>query len=170
MGNIFARLKREFLGLLPTVIFFFVVFQLLAFTQVLILKQYDIEVSTFMSATFGALVVGKVVLVADMLPFMNRFPDRPLIYNIAWKTIIYVIAALLVRYFEDLIPLLFEYRNPAVANRQLFNEMVWPHFWLVQLWLMVCFFMYCTGRELGRVLGYEQIRTMIFGPGRPGPA
>jgi hypothetical protein len=23
---------------------------------------------------------------ADMLPLINRFPDKPLIYNIAWKT------------------------------------------------------------------------------------
>ena len=152
MSNIILRLKREILGTIPTVMFFFVVFQLLAFTRALILKGYGIQVSTFLNATIGALVVGKVVLVADLLPFINRFPNKPLIYNIVWKTFIYV-------------PLIREYKNLTVANSHLFNEAVWPHFWLVQLWLLVCFFMYCTIRELGRILGREQLRSMFFGPG-----
>jgi hypothetical protein len=33
-------------------------------------------------------VIAKVVLVADHVKFVNRFPDRPLIYNVVWKTAI----------------------------------------------------------------------------------
>jgi hypothetical protein len=165
MSNIIPRLKREILGVIPTVVFFFIVFQLLAFTRALLLKGYGIEVSTFVSATIGALIVGKVVLLADLLPMMNRFPGKPLIYNIVWKTFIYMVAALLVRYAEHLIPLIREYKYFTIANIHLLDEVVWPHFWLVQLWLLVCFFMYCTLRELGRILGYEQLRSMFFGSG-----
>ena len=165
MSNIIQRLKREILGTIPTVMFFFVVFQLLAFTRALILKGYDIHVSTFLNATIAALVVGKVVLFADLLPIINRFPNKPLIYNIAWKTFIYMVAALLVRYVENLIPFIREYKNLTVANSHLVDEVVWPHFWLVQLWLLVCFFMYCTISELGRIFGREKLRSMFFGPG-----
>ena len=166
MSNIIPRVKREILGILPTVMYFFVVFQLLAFTRALILKGYGIEVSTFLKATIGALVVGKAVLLADLLPIMNRFPNKPLIYNIIWKTLIYMIAALFVRYAEHLIPLILKYKNLKVANTHLLDEAVWHHFWLVQLWLLVCFFMYNTTREAGRIIGYEQARSMFFGPGR----
>lgn len=76
-----------------------------------------------------------------------------------------MVAALLVRYVEHLIPLIREYKILAVANSHLLDEVVWPHFWLVQLWLLVCFFMCCTLRELGRILGREQVRSMFFGPG-----
>ena len=38
MSNIIPRLKREILGAIPTVVFFFIVFQLFAFTRALILK------------------------------------------------------------------------------------------------------------------------------------
>jgi hypothetical protein len=165
MSNIITRLKRAILGVVPPVLFFFVVFQLLAFTRALILKGYGIEVSTFLKATIAAIIVGKVVLFADLLPIFNRFPNRPLIYNIVWKTFIYMVAAIIVRYVEHLIPLIREYKNLTVANSHLLNEVVWPHFWLVQLWLLVCFLMYCAVRELGRVLGREQIRSMFFGPG-----
>lgn len=165
MRNIIPRLKREILGAVPTVAFFFVTFQLLAFTRALILKQYGIQVSTFINATMAALIVGKVVLVADLLPIVNRFPNKPLIYNIAWKTFIYMVAAFLVRYVEHLIPFVREYKNFTVANKHLLGEVVWPHFWLVQLWLLVCFLIYCTIRELVRVLGREKIRTLFLGPG-----
>ena len=167
MSKIISRLKREILGAIPTIVFFFIVFQLLALTKSLILRSYGIEVSTFLNATIGALVLGKVVPLADLLPFINRFPNKPLIYNALWKTFIYMAAAFFVRYLEHLVPFILEYKNLAVANRHLLDEVVWPHFWLVQLWLLVCFFMYCSFREFGRILGYDQIRSMFFRHGRP---
>ncbi len=164
MSKIIQRVKREILGAIPPVLFFFIVFQLLAFTRALILKEYGIQVSIFLNATIAALIVGKVVLIADKLPMVNRFPNKPLIYNILWKTFIYIVAALLVRYVEHLIPFIREYKNLIVANNHLLDEVIWPHFWLVQIWLLICFFMYSTIRELVRILGRKQVRSMFFGP------
>ncbi len=164
MSNIIQRVKHEILGAIPPVIFFFIVFQLLAFTRTLILIEYGIQVSIFLNATIAALIVGKVVLIADKLPMVNRFPNKPLIYNILWKTLIYIVAALLVRYVEHLIPFIREYNNLKVANNHLLDEVIWPHFWLVQIWLLICFFMYSTIRELVRILGRKQVRSMFFGP------
>jgi len=164
MSNIIPRLKHEILGAIPAVVFFFIVFQLLALTRALILKGYDIQISTFLNATLAALIVGKVVLIADLLPFINRFPNKPLVYNTVWKTFIYMLAAILVRYVEHLFPRIVEYKNLAVANTHLLDEVVWPHFWLVQIWLLVCLLMYCTIKELGRFLGSEEVRSMFFGP------
>jgi len=163
MSNIIPWLKREVVGAIPAVVFFFVVFQLLALTRALILKGYGIEISSFLNATIAAMIVGKVVLLADLLPFINRFPDKPLVYNTVWKTFIYMIAAILVRYVEQLVPRILEYKNLAEANNHLLQEVVWPHFWLVQIWLVVCFFLFCTIREIGRTLGHEQVRSMFFG-------
>jgi len=164
MNNIIKRFKREILGAIPPVIFFFIVFQLLALTRALILKEYGIQGSTFLKSTIAALLVGKVVLIADRLPMINRFPYKPLIYNIVWKTFFYMLAALLVRYVEQLIPLIREYKNLKVANNHFLDEVVWPHFWLVQMWLLICFFMYSTIRELVRILGRKQVLSMFFGP------
>jgi hypothetical protein len=165
MRHIITRTKREILGVIPTVVFFFIVFQLLALTRSLILQGYGIQASTFLKAAIAAIIVGKAVLLADLLPMINRFPNKPLIYNITWKTFIYMIVALLVRYVERFIPFILEYKNLTLANRHLVDEVVWPHFWLVQLWLLVCFFMYCTVREFTRVFGQEKIQSMFFGSG-----
>ena len=137
MNKIFQRLKEKFLGIIPAAVFFFVAFQLLAITRSLILQQYGIQVSTFVAATIGALIVARVVMIVDLLPFVNRFPDKPLAYNIVWKTIIYLLAAFLVRYVEHLIHFGYKYGDIAVAHSRLLDEVVWPHFLIVQIWLFV---------------------------------
>ena len=98
LHKVTAWLKEEIIEVIPPAIFFFITFHIIAITRALMLEHYDIKVTTAASATIAALVVAKVVLIADMLPFINRFPEKPLIYNTVWKTFIYVLAALLVRY------------------------------------------------------------------------
>lgn len=168
MNVIVSRLKHEFLKVIPAAVFFFIAFQLLALTRALILEEYGIRVTTFVNATIAALIVAKVVLVVDLLPFVNRFPQKPLIYNVVWKTIIYILAALIVRYVEHLLPFIREYGNLALANRHLLDKVVWPHFWVIQIWLLVLFFMFCALRELIRALGPERVRSMFIGPIRAG--
>ena len=122
MEKVLDRLWKEFREVIPSTIFFFmtifffITFNLIALTSVLNLKQYGISISAFAAATFGALVVGKVVLITDKLPFVNRYPDKPLIYNVVWKTVIYSVAALLVRYVEHLIHFIREYGSLSAAN------------------------------------------------------
>jgi hypothetical protein len=49
------------------------------------LKGTGISPLTSISVAVAALILGKAVLIADMLPPINRFPNKPLIYNVAWK-------------------------------------------------------------------------------------
>ena len=109
MSKLFHIIKHEFFEVLPPTIFFFLSFNLIAITRALMLKEHGIELVAFGGATLGALIVGKVVLIADKLPFINKFPDRPLIYNVAWKTIIYIVAAFLVRFLEHFLPLVSQH-------------------------------------------------------------
>jgi hypothetical protein len=166
VSSIISRLKREVVEAIPPAVFFFVAFQVIALTRALMLEQYGIRASTFVAATIAALIVAKVVLIADLLPFVNRFPEKPLIYNVVWKTVIYMVAALLVRYLEHLIPFIREHGDLALANRHLLDEVVWPHFWFVQIWLLVLFLMYTTLREFVRVVGRERVLQMFFGSAR----
>ena len=162
---IFQRLKKEIKNAFPIILYFFVVFQLLAFTKAVLLKTYGIEVSAFLKATIAALVIGKVVPIVDLWPFINRFNHKPLIYNVLWKTSIYMFVAIIVRYIENLLPLFQEYKSITLASSHLFNEAFWPYFFLVQVWLLVCFFMLCMVREIGRVVGHDKLRRMFLGSG-----
>jgi hypothetical protein len=103
MSKLFTKLQEEFNALLPPTLFFFVALHLVALLRILMLKGTGIPLNTSWQVTVAALILGKAVLVADLLPFINRYPDKPLIYNITWKTTIYVLVAMLVHYLEHLV-------------------------------------------------------------------
>src|SRR4029453_3315759 len=98
MGQLSTKLQEEFKALLPPTIFFFVTLHLVAFIRVLMFKGTGIAASTPWQVTLSALILGKAVLVVDLLPFINRNTDKPLLYNIAWKTTMYVLVAMLLHY------------------------------------------------------------------------
>jgi hypothetical protein len=112
--------------------------------------------------TLGSLILGKAVLLADMLPFINRYPDKPLIYNVAWKTVIYVLVALLIHYLEELVKYWRQTGGFISGNQKLLAEISWPHFWAIQIILALLVVMYCAVHELARVLGGDQLRKMFF--------
>ncbi len=164
MSKLSAKIKEELLEILPPTIFFFIALHIVAFIRVLMLKGTGIAPTTSVTVTIAALILGKAVVIADMLPFINRFPEKPLLHNVAWKTAIYLAVAALVHYLERLVDFWRETGGLIAANEKLLAEIVWPHFWAIQIVLFVLILMYCTMHELARVIGGDKLRRMFFGP------
>jgi hypothetical protein len=99
-----------------------------------------------------------------MLPLINRFPNKPLIYNVAWKTVIYLLISAVIHYLERLIDFWREMGGFVAGNQKLLSEIIWPHFWAIQIILFVLIAMYCTMHELVRVMGREKVLRIFFGP------
>ncbi len=158
------KLKEEFFKLLPPTIYFFVALHIVAFVRVLMLKGTGIAPSSSVSIAVASLILGKAVLIADMLPLINRFPNKPLIYNVAWKTVIYLLLSAVIHYLERLIDFWRQAGSFVAGNQKLFAEIVWPHFWAIQIILFVLIAMYCTVHELVRVIGREKVLRIFFGP------
>jgi hypothetical protein len=164
MTKLSAKLKEEFFALLPPTVFFFVALHIVAFVRVLMLKGTGISPLGSVSVAVAALILGKAVLLADMLPVINRFPDKPLIYNVTWKTLIYLVVSALIHYLERVVEFWRQAGSLIAGNEKLLSEMVWPHFWAIQLVLFVLIAMYCTIHELTRVIGEEKLLRIFFGP------
>jgi hypothetical protein len=163
MSKASEKIREEIAALLPPTIFFFITLGLVAVVRMLMLKGTGLPVSTPIQVAVGALILGKAVLIADMLPVINRYPDKPLACNVAWKTLIYVLAALAIHYLERLVDFWKEAGGFLAGNEKLLAEMVWPHFWAIQIILVALIFNYCVMHELGRVVGPEKLRQMFFG-------
>lgn len=167
MSKLTSKIREEIAALIPPTIFFLVSLHIVAFVRSLMIRGTGVEPVALLSVTIGALVLGKAVLIADALPIINRFPDKPLIYNVAWKTAIYLLVAALLHYLERL----WEYSRAAggvaAGNRKLLAEIVWPHFWAIQILLFVLVVMYCTIHELIRAIGAAEVRRMFLGVRRP---
>jgi hypothetical protein len=164
MTKLSTKLKEEFFALLPPTIFFFVALHIVMFIRVLMLKGTGISPSSSISIAVAALILGKAVLIADMLPMINRFPHKPLIYNIAWKTVIYLLISAVIHYLERLVDFWRQTGGFIAGNQKLLAEIVWPHFWAIQIILFVLIAMYCTMHELVRVIGREKVLRIFVGP------
>src|SRR5678816_1815359 len=85
VAKIWHVVRHEFYEVLPPTIFFLITFHIVVLDRALMLREYGLHLSSVAAATVMALLVAKVVLIADKLPFINRFPEKPLIYNVVWK-------------------------------------------------------------------------------------
>ncbi|MFV3370104.1 hypothetical protein ACNFH5_18205 [Pseudomonas sp. NY15435] len=164
MKSILLKAKHEFIKALPPTIFFFVILHIVAAIRALMIKGSGVPLPVTASVLIASLVLGKSVLVADMLPFINRFPEKPLIWNVTWKTVMYALVALFVHYLERLYEYWKEAPSLVDANSMLWTSMNWPRFWAVQILLVTLIFMYCVISELARVIGHERLRKMFLGP------
>ncbi|PYK28403.1 MAG: hypothetical protein DME59_02515 [Verrucomicrobia bacterium] len=164
MHKILEKLKEEFFAILPPTIFFFVMLHIVTFIRVLMAEGSHFVPLSTMSIAIAALILGKAVLVADMLPPINRYPGKPLVYNIAWKTAIYLFVATLIHYLERLIDFSRQAGGFVAGNQKLLAEMVWPHFWAAQIIVFLLILVYCTAHELVRVIGKEKMLRLFFGP------
>jgi hypothetical protein len=163
MTHAVTKVREEMGRLVPAVLFFFAAFNLIVLTENLTTEEYGVRMFRFAGAAVAALLIGKVVLLVDYLPFARAFGDRPLIYPTLWRTGIYVLAAVLFVYLEHVIPLLFRYASVAGAHRHLLEEIIWPRLAAILMWLTVLFFLFAATQQLSRAVGQHQLRRLFFG-------
>lgn len=159
-----AELLHEFRQVVPPTIFFFIGFNLILFTKRLILADYLIQFGGFFIATAAALIVGKVVLVADKMPVLRRFDYAPLAYPILFKTIIYTLFVFVARLIEAFFHYLVD---GGVVGGGRFVEHVlgnfsWSRFIATQLWVFVLFLVYVTASELNALVGDGELFKIFF--------
>jgi hypothetical protein len=164
MHKILDKIKEEFFAILPPTIFFFIALHLLTFIRILMATGSHFQPLSTMSIAIASLILGKAVLIADMLPPINRYPDKPLAYNIVWKTAIYLLMASIIHYLERLIDFSRQAGGLVAGNQKLLSEMVWQHYLAVEIILFILILVYCTARELARVIGREKMLRLFFGP------
>ena len=163
MQKVLRIIKRELIDVLPPTFFFFVAFNVVALTNKLMLEQYGITLYGFVNATVGALIVAKAALMADHSKFINKYPHKPLIYNVVWKTIIYGLAALAVQAIEEISPLWWKYQSVRITVERSWDSIIWPHFWAVHIWLVFLLSLYVSFRELARVIGEKKFLQLFLG-------
>lgn len=171
MSGIAGKLREELRELLPPTLYFLVTLHLIALVRALMLEGTGIALTTSASVTLGALILAKAVVLADLLPTVNRFADRPLAWNVAWKSLVYLLFATGLHYLERLIEHWRAAGSFLAANERLLRETIWPHFWAIQIFIGVVIVLYCVAVEFTRVLGRDEARRLFFGtrrvPGGP---
>ena len=148
--------------LLPPTLYFFIAFNLIVLTTNLIAHDYWFRLSGFLVATTTALVVGKSVLVVNQIKLIERFRGAPLIQPILYKTIFYTLVVLVVRVVEQLIHFAVDAGGIGAGYQAAIASFSWPRFAAIHIWLFICFLIYVTATELGRLLGEGQMFRLFF--------
>lgn len=86
-------------------------------------------------ASVGALLIGKAVLLADMLPFFERHRGRPLIYGTLSKASLYMAVAMSLHLLERLFALTTGDAGVVHGAGDAVRHIDWAHFLIVQIWL-----------------------------------
>jgi hypothetical protein len=159
-----AGIRHEMLKMVPPTLFFFVLLHVVMIIRALMVRGAGLSLPASASVIVASLILGKAVLLANMLPFINRYPDRPLIWNAAWKTSIYTIVAALLHYLERLFEFWRDTHSVAAAHHALLAHINWPQFWAVQILLFLMIGNYCVFAELARVIGREKMKSYFLGP------
>lgn len=161
--RMFTWIKHETISVLPAIFYFFIAFNILIVNERLILLEYKVNFNDFARPAIGALVVAKLLILVNMLPFINAFPNKPLIWNTIWKTMIYWICGLCFQVIESIVELAFKYESLFSAYQRTVSNVQSPRFAVVQMWLFVLLLMFVALQELVRVLGPGKVRALFFG-------
>jgi hypothetical protein len=163
MSRALQWLKHELFELLPVFVFFVFVFGFRSLTDALIYGSEGVTRLGITRIVIYALLVGKVVLLANALPFMKMFDHQPLAYETLWKTFVYSLAAVVFRCAERLISLLSKSRNWDVSMRGLITHLESARFWGIQVSLVVLFaiFLGCRGYLLATGGGHAMRHVFL---------
>lgn len=156
-------LKKELIEVLPAVLYFLIMFNLFHFAQGLMLQPQDIRFTSYLGATLGALLAGKVILVADSLPIMTIFPKKGILYSILWKFLIYSFFVLLVQILDHAVQQLYHSASWQLIYTHLKTMLSQPLFWGVQIFVLVFFLIFIVFVELIRAIGYEKSKSIFLG-------
>lgn len=162
MRKVGAFVTREIREAMPATILFLFLFHMLALTKAVSLGDYSIVALRATTATVGALVVAKAILVVEALPIARLFSTTRAIH-ILWKTLLFGAVVLLFRFVEEIIPLVSKHGGLVTATRAMLREISWPLFWVLTLWVLGGLLLYCLASELVRALGPEKVKEVFFG-------
>lgn len=155
-----ARFIHEMKQYLFVVIFLFFFFGAFTVYRRLLLASYEIDYVDFGWALIKALVLGKVILIGELLHLGKRFEERPLIVSTLWKTLAFGLLILAFAVLERLVGAWIHHRplseEFSVAGPEGYELLARIPLQIVALVPLFAF------RELGRVLGEDRLQALFL--------
>lgn len=155
--------KEEFFRILPAVIYFWIAFSIIYFATGLDLRPGETRALSYPMVCFSALLVGKIIIIVNALPFVNAFPNKPLIYNILWKFFLYCIAVQIVTDLHILVHASYELDSTVAGWDKLKHAFDIRGFWATEIWVCMTFLYYVIFSEFTLLIGRQKVKQMLLG-------
>lgn len=159
--NVLIWCKKEFIKMLPTIVFFLIAFSLVNATDRAV-NKHALTYYSFFSCVIASLIMGKVVLIADSLRIIGLFSHKPLIYATIWKSFLYVVCSIILRLVEHAAPAIYEGATWPMISHEIMEHITKPLFWIAQAWLGYLFIIFVSYRELIFAIGKDKVLALFF--------
>ena len=155
------RVFDEVVKFLAIALYLWVTFGVFALHEWVVSAKDHIDYHFYGFAFVNALVLGKVMLVAEDLHFADWVKDRPLIYPILCKAVAFSILFLVFDVVEELIVGVFKGKTigesiPVIGGGTPIGV------FFVGVILAVALIPFFAFREVGRVIGERELRSLMF--------
>ena len=160
--NLKERAFEEFKRFVAIFVYLWVVFGLLSIHKSLVLSQLHLDYEEHAFAIINAFVFAKVLLVGEELHLGRRFQNRPLIYPVLYKCLVFSVVLIFFHAIESIAVGMWHGNTLAASIPPLLG---WNPKGLLAVGfscfvLLMPFFGF---REMARVLGRREMRNLLFG-------
>ncbi len=155
------KLLHELVNYWLIVLYMALFFSVFTTYRRLLLAHYEIDYAEYGISVIRALVLAKVVLVAEGLRLGRGFEDKPLVIPTLYKTVLFTVCLAVFVVVEELVRGLLHGNGLAAAVDEVRGEL---HLELLARALVVffAFIPFFAVREMGRVLGKGTIARLFF--------
>jgi hypothetical protein len=161
-GNLKEKVRHELIEYAFNVVYLALVFA--AFTQYrrFLLAEYSITYTNYWVGLFGALVLGKVIMIGSVFRLGRWFEDKPLIVPTIYKALMFCGFILVFRVVEYAIRGLMHGDGLAAALVEFFAQKGIDEVLANCLVVLVALIPFFAVKELGRVLGRDRVAALFF--------
>ena len=132
----------------------------------LLLRKYDVDTWNYAFALINALVIGKVILIGDMMHIGRRAETRPLYQTVILKSIAFGLFIFAFHLLEEFVKRLIHHEPPGTVLHEIELTQLISRAIVILCALMPLF----AFRELPRYLGEGKLNEIFFSRTPPGRA
>jgi hypothetical protein len=156
------KIKHELLEMLWLFLYLAFFFCALVAYDTLLLNQYAVEYWNFGFALLNAAVITKVIMIGEYAKLGTRHESKALFISALWKALVFGLLVFGFHIVEEIVKRLIHGAGIENASRHLrFDQFAGRA--LVVFCTFVPLFLF---REFRRVMGEEEFRHLVFGPGK----
>jgi len=157
-----ARAFEEFKRFAVIFLYLWVVFGLLSIHKSLVLSQRHLDQEEHTLAIINALVFAKVLLLGEELHLGRQWENKPLIYPILYKCMVFSVVLISFHLVESALLGLWHGQTIANSLPPIFG---WNRKGLLAMGVMgfILLLPFFGFREIARVIGRSEMKSLLFG-------
>lgn len=164
--SIQKKLKHELETIVLVTLFFTSWLGIFMGLKVLILDDYQIRFGGFSMVLIGALILAKVVLILEHVPLGAWLRDKPVLFDVILRTILYALGTLVVMLLEKAFESRHEQGGFGPALMKVFQHRDMPHVWANTICVAGALLFYNLSAALNRHLGSGGLIRVLLSPAR----